>query len=178
MAIQTSEDDEKGRKLLKILTDTLSKELENSFHAYHDFQKTDYISYNNILLAYKPGGIVVGSKQGILSAGLLKQHKKKISGWPHYKDRYLSLKVDVLDWDGEMCGYRKEEWRIQAFDGLQRMVDTELFPLESHEQCEQIKDHLIARGKIFEALRGCYLQNSQGHVASSDTWLDRNIYAS
>lgn len=177
-AIQTGEDDEEGRKLLKILMDTLSKELEDSFHAYHEFQKTGYISYDNILLAYKPGGIIVRSKQGILSAGLLKQYKKENYVWIPEKDRYLSLKVDVLVWDGEMCGYREEKWKIQPFEGLQRMVDTEFFPLDSHEQREQIKDHLIERDKIFESLCGCYMQNFQGHVASSESWFDGNIYAS
>lgn len=174
LAAERAEKEENLKTLLKAFTGLLSRELENSFRAFQDFKATGYIDFAHVLLAYKPGDIIMRSKGGILSAGKLrKAFKVKTFG------EFLMLKVAVLDWDGESRGYRKKTWRIPNFEGIQRVSDFDFFPLHTHSESDKIKAHLIKRGDIFDSLCGRHMRTFQGHVKDKDgRRSDDTIYVS
>ncbi|KAL2276034.1 hypothetical protein FJTKL_01428 [Diaporthe vaccinii] len=174
LAAERAEKEGNLKTLLKAFTELLSQELENSFRAFQDFKATGYIEFAHVLLAYKPGDIIMRSKGGILSAGKLRKAiKVKTSS------EFLMLKVAVLDWDGESRGYRKKTWRIPNFEGIQRVSDFDFFPLHTHSESDKIKAHLIKRGDIFDSLCGRHMRTFQGHVKDRDgRRSDDTIYVS
>lgn len=165
LAADRAEKDEDGRAVLQALIRTLSQELQSSFRVYHEFETTGYIEFANILLAYKPGDIIVRSKDGILCAGTLKKASKvKLPG---SMIESLELKVAVLDWDGDRRGYRQETWIVSLFEGIKRVSDLCAFPLDTHSECEKIRVYLTKRGEVFDSLCGRHLRTFQGHVRES-----------
>lgn len=175
LAAEKAEKEGDGKKLLKALTALLSQELEDSFRVYQDFKNTGYIDFAHILFAYKPGDIIMRSKAGILSAGKLRKARKvKVFGGEE-----LRLRLAVLDWDGESCGYREKTWRISSFAGIRRVSDLEFFPLHTHSESEQIKAHLVKRGEIFDSLCGRHMRTFQGLVKDSQgPRRDNTLYVS
>lgn len=165
IAAERAEKDENGKALLQALIKTLSQELQSSFRTHHEFETTGYIDFANILLAYKPGDIIVRSRDGILCAANLKKASKvKLPG---SKAECLELKVAVLDWDGERRGYRQETWAVSLFEGIRRVIDLDSFPLSAHSECEKIRLHLTKRGEAFDSLCGRHLRTFRGHVRGS-----------
>lgn len=165
LAADRVEKDEDGKAVIQALIRTLSQELQSSFRVYHEFETTGYIDFANILLAYKPGDIIVRSKDGILCAGMLKNASKvKLPG---LMIESLELKVAVLDWDGDRRGYRQETWIVSLFEGIKRVSDLGCFPLDTHSDRAKIRIHLTKRGEAFESLCGRHLRTFQGHVRGS-----------
>ncbi|KAG8158829.1 hypothetical protein KVR01_011272 [Diaporthe batatas] len=180
IASEKAEKDKDGKELLKLLIGLLSEELTTSFRAFQDFKTTGYIDFDHILLAYKPGDIVVRSKDDILSAGKLRKASKieTIAG------EILLLKVAILDWDGEKRGWRKKKWQMPPYEGIRRLSDFSVFPLNTHSESKQIRIHLTERGKMFHSLCGCHMRIFQGRAKVSarqrlfDYGSDDTIYLS
>ncbi|KAI1121089.1 P-loop containing nucleoside triphosphate hydrolase protein [Nemania abortiva] len=160
VAAENKEKNHEGKILLKLLREALSVELEDSFQALQNFQTTGYISFDNLPLAFTPGDIIVHSKNDVLEAGILEKawiQRSPFSG-------VFSLKVHVVDWDGNNQGLRQEQWFIDDFKGLQRISELEVFPLEAHEGRSRIQAQLLERGKIFTSICGSHMKTFTGHV--------------
>ncbi|KAI0435815.1 P-loop containing nucleoside triphosphate hydrolase protein [Xylaria telfairii] len=158
--IEKNETVHERRELLKIFREMMSVETEDSFKALGDFRATGYIDYDHLLFAFNPGDIVIGSKTGILSAGILRKASQIKSTF----SEYVLLRVYVVDWDGDVQGFRKKQWRIDHFTGFKHVSDFAVFPLKAHKGREGIEAQLIERGKLFASLCGRYTKTFNGDV--------------
>ncbi|KAI1357289.1 P-loop containing nucleoside triphosphate hydrolase protein [Xylaria arbuscula] len=158
--IEKNETVHERRELLKIFREIMLAETEDSFKALGDFQATGYIDYDHLLVAFNPGDIVIGSKAGILSAGILRKASRIKSTFSDY----VLLKVYVVDWNGDVQGFREKRWTIAHFNGLRHVSDFTVFPLKAHKGREGIEAQLIERGKLFVSLCGRYIKTFNGYV--------------
>ncbi|KAL6359665.1 hypothetical protein LRP88_07086 [Fusarium phalaenopsidis] len=168
-------DNEKSKGLLQLLRETLETELHSSFQAFQEFRKTGYTTFPNILMAFVPGEIVLRSKDGMLSAGVL-QHasiEKEFMG-----GLVCILRVQVLDWNGKSFGYREKTWKIENFQGFRKATDLDAFPLGVHPDQEKIKKRLTDRGRTFEGLCGQHVQHYNGLVHLESGWERKTIFIS
>ncbi|GAW13926.1 hypothetical protein ANO14919_033180 [Xylariales sp. No.14919] len=148
------------RELLKIFREIMLVETEDSFKALRDFRATGYIDYDHLLFAFDPGDIVIRSETGIFSAGILKKASRTKSTFADY----ITLKVHVVDWDGDVQGFREKQWTIYHFNGLRHVSDFTISPLKIHEERQAIATQLIERGKLFASLCGRYTKIFKGYV--------------
>ncbi|KAI0419362.1 P-loop containing nucleoside triphosphate hydrolase protein [Xylaria grammica] len=148
------------RELLKVFREIMLVETEDSFKALRDFRATGYIDYDHLLFAFDPGDIVIRSKTGIFSAGILKKASRTKSTFADY----ITLKVHVVDWDGDVQGFREKQWTIYHFNGLRHVSDFTISPLKIHEERQAIATQLIERGKLFASLCGRYTKIFKGYV--------------
>ncbi|KAM6519911.1 hypothetical protein FALCPG4_013485 [Fusarium falciforme] len=168
-------DNEKSKELLQLLRKTLETELHSSFQAFQEFRKTGYTTFPNILMAFVPGEIVLRSKDGVLSAGILRHAsiEKEFMGGP-----VCILRVQVLDWNGTRLGYREKTWKIESFQGFRKATDLDAFPLAAHPDQEKIKQRLTDRGRTFEGLCGQHIKNYNGLVHLESGWEPETIFIS
>ncbi|WAO93113.1 AAA domain-containing protein [Fusarium falciforme] len=168
-------DNEKSKGLLHLLRETLETELHSSFQAFNEVRKTGYTTFTNILMAFVPGEIVLRSKDGVLSAGIL-QHasiEKEFMG-----GLVCILRVQVLDWNGKTLGYREKTWKIESFQGFRKATDLDAFPLAAHPDQEKLKKLLTDRGRAFEGLCGQHTKNYNGLVHLESGWERKTIFIS
>ncbi|KAJ4200443.1 hypothetical protein NW767_007507 [Fusarium falciforme] len=166
-------DNEKSKGLLHLLRETLETELHSSFQAFNEVRKTGYTTFTNILMAFVPGEIVLRSKDGVLSAGIL-QHasiEKEFMG-----GLVCILRVQVLDWNGKTLGYREKTWKIESFQGFRKATDLDAFPLAAHPDQEKLKKLLTDRGRAFEGLCGQHAKNYNGLVHLESGWERKTIF--
>ncbi|KAI5924090.1 hypothetical protein F4810DRAFT_665652 [Camillea tinctor] len=168
---EMTEDDQTGKKLLVLLIKSIEKTVQAPLHALHNLKKTGFIKFEDILVAFRPGEIIIQSMDGVLSAGIL----KKASMIRFADQKWCELEVDVVDWDGRNLGYRSEDWNIKSFNGFQKLVDLRCSPLMSHEKPERIRLQLINRGKIFEELCGQHIKHYTGLAGGSSIYLSERI---
>ncbi|RSL78609.1 hypothetical protein CEP51_008064 [Fusarium floridanum] len=168
-------DNEKSKRLLQLLRETLETELCGSFQAFQEFRKTGYTTFPNILVAFVPGEIVLRSEDGELSAGILKEAsiEKEFMG-----GLVCILRVQVLDWNGKSFGYREKTWKIESFHGFRKATDLDAFPLQAHPEQGKVKQRLIDRGRAFEALCGQQVRNYHGLVHLESGWERKTIFIS
>ncbi|KAI0911695.1 P-loop containing nucleoside triphosphate hydrolase protein [Ustulina deusta] len=183
LAEEENEKDHEGKELLKVLREAILAELQDSFQALRDFQATGYINYHHLLLTFNPGDIIVRSKQGVLSAGILNKAQKCQTRFREY----VNLEINVVDWDGDIQGFRQVQWTIDAFEGLRQISEDTVFPLEAHREKKRIQTQLVERGKLFAGVCGRHMKTFKGRVKrahdSDRRWrrtseVDNTIYLS
>ncbi|KAI0532203.1 P-loop containing nucleoside triphosphate hydrolase protein [Xylaria digitata] len=180
LAREENEKDHEGKELLKTLREILSTELQDSFQALRDFRTTGYINFHHLQLAFDPSDIVIRSKGGILSAGILEKTWKVTNPFRSY----VGLEIEVVDWDRNVQGLRGIRCYINAFEGLKKITELTAFPLKVHERQEKIQTELLERGKIFFSIRGRHMKFFQGRVKreKDQEWrkskVDNTIYLS
>ncbi|EEU42608.1 uncharacterized protein NECHADRAFT_47710 [Fusarium vanettenii 77-13-4] len=166
---------EKSKELLQLLRETLEMELHSSLQSIQEFRKTGYTTFPNILMAFMPGEIVLRSKDGVLSAGILRHAsiEKEFMG-----GLVCIFRVQMLDWNGKGFGYREKIWKIENFQGFRKATELNVFPLGTHPDQEKIKQRLIDRGRAFEGLCGQHVKNYNGLVHLESGWERKTIFIS
>lgn len=163
------ETDETARKHLTLLVDLLSPETEGLFKNLRNIQDTGYVTFDDLTLVYIFGEIVVQSFGGVVSAGILRDVSlTKELGIPAYV-----FTVDVVDWNGETFGVKKEQWALFEYKGSQRLTELSVLPLRSHPDLESITKDLIARGRIFRRLAGYHFRSYSGKASILQKVLDK-----
>ncbi|RYC56105.1 hypothetical protein CHU98_g10104 [Xylaria longipes] len=56
------------------------------------------------------------------------------------------------------------KWTIAHFQGLQKISELAVFPLEAHEAREMIQTQLVERGKMFASMCGRHMKTFEGRV--------------
>jgi hypothetical protein len=157
------EPDETRKAVLSLLRDTLANDavFQAGLKTLRQVEGTGYINYSNILVAMAPGDVILESKNGVVTAGILQSADKEAGNYGNY----CALEVDVVDWDGDKYGYRKVNWSIPEFRGFRQITKLGCFPLRLHPAGTSIEAALLRRGKKFESLCGRHFMQYSGLVA-------------
>ncbi|KAI1379950.1 P-loop containing nucleoside triphosphate hydrolase protein [Hypoxylon crocopeplum] len=128
------------KQLLRGLRRTLAADMKQPFQALDDFQKTGYIDFQNILVPFVPGEVMLRSHDGVRSAAILK-----------------AAYVETSFTNQKYCN-----WRFMCFVGM--VVDLPVTPLNAYPNQEEIRRSLVERGRSFESLCGQHIKKYNGHV--------------
>ncbi|KAI3572061.1 P-loop containing nucleoside triphosphate hydrolase protein [Fusarium oxysporum f. sp. albedinis] len=151
---------EENKKLFDILRQDLERELKEPFKVWRDYERTKYIEFDDLLVAFVPGELVATYRKGVLWAGVL------LDAWirSFMGQKSCCLKVRVVDWDGTRFGYREKTWVINGFKGFRKITDLSAFPMDADSDRGQIKQRLVERGKVFHRLCGQHIKSYTGVV--------------
>lgn len=152
---ETDSTTKRQAELLLQLLQTLWRPLNNSLEEFGD---TGLITWPQLWSIYEPGKIAIISSgdndnDNELQATRIKEITMTTEGrWR--ETQFYRLKLEMVDWNGSYTGYKQVVYGIPRYDGLQRVTDHSVFPLQLHSSPQTLKEMLVERGRKFESLRG------------------------
>ncbi|KAF1993265.1 P-loop containing nucleoside triphosphate hydrolase protein [Amniculicola lignicola CBS 123094] len=161
---------------LKLLLDVLASRMEGTFQRAHRIKETNHVAFEDLPLMFYPGELAVKSEDGLKSAGVFRKGEYKVN---RLGERYFEVGVDVVDWDGRRCGLMAQVWAIDEFQGLRAISALPVSPLESLPDKDNIRQRLIARGRVFEGLRGQHFMaysNKHDEIVNRRVMVDSRAY--
>jgi hypothetical protein len=162
--IRDDETNQEARDHLTLLVDLLSTTTEESFKTLTNIHRTGFVAFEDLELLYTCGEIVLqAAAPGSWSAGILRDVDKKCEGLK----RFYGFTVDVVDWNGEVFGIRRDYWTLGDYKGSRSLHCLEIMPLKVHPNPKDIQALLVARGRRFESLKGQHLQQYDRNAPAS-----------
>ena len=161
-----TEQDSETHAHLRLLYLTLEEELRDDLKARDDFILNGVITFSTLWMIFEPGTVVFAVKNGQDCAA------KFTSG--NYQQtpcgNCYAVNCQIVDWDGERFGLGGESLKIREFEGTMQITKLSVFPLNYHPCLPKVKCELIARGKLFEELRGYHYKAYQGVAIGEGPW--------
>ena len=84
--------------------------------------------------------------------------------------RVYSLACQYIDFDGERFGYCSANVQIPAFLGTESITNLDAYPLDHHDDQTGVTQKLVARGRVFEQLKGYHFKSYKGVAAGNGVW--------
>ncbi|KAF7925776.1 uncharacterized protein EAE98_007001 [Botrytis deweyae] len=160
-------------KLIDTEYSTRIKDIENMFA-----KRTS--SFEILREAFWPGDIVVkGMSDNPRAFRLVEAFykvKRSFGGGPD--EVTLIVKTEYIDFSGHEFGTVSEKFRVPEYPGINFISELDVFPLKYHPNKEVVERNLIARGRIFAALKGQNHRVYNGPVDEVDTYRRPGRYSS
>jgi len=164
-AVSSDKYDEPARDHAKLLYDVLKEELKDVISALKDYIKNKVISYEHIWTIFQPDCTIYTSRFGQpLAAKLVDgQFTEHCKLGPCFM-----LKCNCVDYDGYKFGYCLSNHPVLPFSGTVPINSLDAYPMEFHADADSAKEHLIARGKLFEHFAGYHYKSYAGSAIEID----------
>ena len=153
-ARQTEQDSE-AKSHLELLWSTLEFQLRDTLKKKVDHTAHGVITIKSMWTIFEPGCYVFTVNDG--REILL----RFISGSYNRSGDYI-LECNYIDWDGERFGLEDATLEIPTFKGTTPIRGLLAFPVKYHQSEGELRQRLIARGKIFEAHKGYHYKRYEG----------------
>lgn len=158
-----AEKDEEAQKHLTLLIDLLHPEIEGSFEKLRNIQSTGFVTFDDLTLVYMSGEKVIQSQAGVVFAGVLRGVNFMEQAGAYF------FSVDVVDWNGDVFGVRKDLWKLFIYEGSRPLKELPILPLRCVQDPSGIEKVLVSRGKDFQRLAGCYFRSYTGKATIRKT---------
>lgn len=137
----------------------LEEELRETIREKLDHVANGVVSFANIWTIFEPGCLVFGKAEDHdrIYKFVVGNYTVDSCGNPLYR-----LTCQYIDFDGDHFGYGSEHLMIRSFSGTTDITSLKTFPLEYHPHIENVKERLLARGKLFEAYKGYHFKAYDG----------------
>jgi hypothetical protein len=156
---EQAEEDAMVKKHLKLLIDLLEQEVRESFEVLARVNKSGYISFPWLSVAFVPGETVVINSDGVLQAGVLREVNLNK---PPMVSPFYEFKIDILDSDGPSIGVADLPSQLPEFKGRRHISNLDICPMRLYPNRQELEKTLIQRGRVFESLQGQHLRFYQG----------------
>ena len=132
----------------------LESELASYYFSVEMDDEAPSLEYVNLWMVFRPGDLIYSNVGG---HDRLYQLTSFEGG---------CLEVESVDFDGVVFGYKPETLYISEYKNLRKIRDLYAFPLKYHQNVEEVKTFLLARGKKFVSLAGIYYRQYGGITRS------------
>ena len=140
--------------------------VEDEFHDELSYTKDllpkRVVTWDMLWTIYKPNAIIIGQDEFNQTYGLKfgKATYGREGATPH-----LDLSITYIDHNGKSLGVKKgSSRRILGFYGSKSLDDLSILPLELKEDCDTIKESLLAQGRRAMEFHGRHLVEYRGHA--------------
>lgn len=153
-----NETDPTARQHLDLLGNVLEEELRDTIREKDDHVVHGVITFSNLWTIFEPGCFVYGQEDDHdriykLTSG----HMTQTQCGPAYQ-----LQCRYVDFDGDKFGWGNTNLLIRGWTGTRSITKLSAFPLDFHPKQQKVKDHLIARGKLFQSYKGYHFKEYDG----------------
>lgn len=162
------EADEDNKAFISLLKEMLDPEVQEPLKALKHLEETGCIPYDQIVLAFIPGEVIIFSENGQLEAGILRSVETRTEPFDQSRS-YCVFDVDVVDWDGEQFGFLSKKWTLGPYLDGRSLIDLNVYPLRVHPNLEKVKSDLIQRGRRFEELQGRHFMSYKGSATFAES---------
>lgn len=124
-----------------------------------DMKKNGVITFQHLWTLYAPN-IVIFSRQDNQDRALRLQTSRY--SFDRSNQPIFCLTGVYVDFDGQRFGTQRINISICKFEGTKRISNLAAFPIDLHDEYEQVKAKLIERGSRVEALAGSHFRSYNG----------------
>ena len=169
--ISVEENDIRARSDLKLLLDTISSgsgdlKLDKYFKTRESDIKQRCVTFESLWTLFPPGTLVYGKPfQGQDQIFIVKDN---LQPWPPVGRKTITWTLEcwVYDWNGKSFKRMGLRLDVESFDGTKPITELPFYPLDYHQQPEDLKKRLVERGakykKFCTAKQGSRMFNYKG----------------
>lgn len=139
------------KKHMQVLHGVLVQEIGEKIKDFEDYVMNGVITFDCLWMIFQPSTVVISEHTGAISAFELVEANY---GESLNNGKTLDLELTEVEWDGKAFGRCRDQTSVPCFTGTRRITSLRAFPLEFHEDREELENQLITRGRKFEALAG------------------------
>ncbi|KAL8829738.1 MAG: hypothetical protein Q9191_001848 [Dirinaria sp. TL-2023a] len=160
------ETDPETKAHLELFHRVMGDELQDDLKARDDYISNKVITYDTCWMIFEPGTIVFGldDKQDC-AFRLTNGNYINTQCGPAF-----ALDCERVDWDGESFGLESKRLLIYQFLGTRPITQLTAFPLDYHQDLENVKKALVERGKVFERFSGYHYKHYRGVAVGYGAW--------
>lgn len=151
------------RDCIVLLYNVLKDELRETVNTRNDLMKEGVMTYELIWTLFEPGSVVLAGKHASRTTSSILTTKG------------YQVNSQYVDWDGSNFGYANSQTVVPPFAGTRPIKRLAVYPLECHEDAEDIKREIVTRATQFERLCGYHYKQYNG-VAEVDSLFGRSKY--
>ncbi|KAI0450110.1 hypothetical protein F5B21DRAFT_492349, partial [Xylaria acuta] len=140
----------------QLLYNVLDIELREARDEINDLVKNEVITYHNLWAIFSPGSLVFATIEDQDRVFLLRDTS--------YQKGYIALRVESIDSNGKLLGYRRTTLGICNFSGTQRITDLDVYPLKFHPSRNEVEEAVKARGETFRNMHGFHYVSYKGRM--------------
>ncbi|KAK5045947.1 hypothetical protein LTR84_008733 [Exophiala bonariae] len=147
---------------LRVMVRYLDKDFAETKKTLYPMLENNQITFDLLWALFKPNAIAYCSTYGDSEEGrafkidfATKESNFMKGSWYNVEGRYL-------EYDGKSFGMGTLHTEVQSFQGVRKISSLECFPLQYHKDAEEVREHLIERGKKFVQLQGMNYRYHKG----------------
>lgn len=152
---------------LALLWNVLEAELKDLLQKIKDHERHGVIDFANIWTIFEPNALVLTDHDG---SERLYRCVKGSSDTAKY-----DIETQYVDWDGDRFGTVTSTLTIRSFRGTKKLTSLSAMPLSRHPKRVEIEKRLLARGKIFQDLKGYHFKDYNGIGVQESTNARYNV---
>ncbi|KAF2663918.1 P-loop containing nucleoside triphosphate hydrolase protein [Microthyrium microscopicum] len=156
---EETEEDADTKKHLKLLGEVLKKELGEAISDRNDLTTLGVARYDTVWTLFEPGCQVFSTSDG--HERVYKFTKGEFRQCQVLGHHY-ALDCQYVQFDGANFGYKMENLAIPAFNGTIDISKLPVYPIDFHPDQKALTERLIARGRLFEQLKGYHFKSYDG----------------
>lgn len=146
---------------LVALLKNMEHAIKPTLEAIMKIHKTGLVEWKSIPSILPPGHLAVLDRNGAQVAARIQTGTTKQAGRVPQEDTW-KLKLQFVDWDGDMFGLHSVDFNIPWYSGYKHVVDLPTYPLSFVPDRDALAAQLTARGRKWEALSGVYHKHFDG----------------
>jgi hypothetical protein len=142
-----------------LLWKLLEEELRDTIREKLDHVANGVITFSNVWTIFEPGCLVFSRSE---------DHERiyKLTSGTYTQDAcgntLYRLNCQYIDFDGDHFGYGSAGLTIRGFVGTTEITKLSALPLDYHPHIEDVKERLLARGRLFESYKGYHFKAYEG----------------
>ena len=165
-AARHAEQEPQAASHFELLWNILELQLRDTLKRKADHIKNGVITFCSIWTIFEPGCLVFSIDDG-------RERLMRLTTGSSGPGSYI-LNCQYVDWDGEQFGFASDSLIIPIFEGTTSITGLRAFPLEYHASKSELKERVLARGKIFQAHKGYHYKLYEG-IGSDDMCIKYNV---
>jgi hypothetical protein len=148
------------RTELQLLCQELQQPLEPHLEALKKVKESGTVAFNLLWLILAPGCLMLSYENGkpcvfsLRAVELIPEHRDTPAHWRMY--------LNQIDWDGAATRFKRGQEKIYEYKDPTLVIKLGTYPLEFDPNCQEITKKVLARGRIFESLRGFHVKTCNG----------------
>ncbi|PVH92914.1 P-loop containing nucleoside triphosphate hydrolase protein [Periconia macrospinosa] len=143
--------------------------LSISMSALKEAKLTGVSDFKSLWLLFAPGDLMFSREHGndclfkLVAAELVQPEDDDYDCARENRDKpYWTLTLGQIDWDGSRTGFALASEKVLQFDQPRLLSRMGVYPFEFAPDQQKIQEGLLARGRMFESLRGFHVKTCVG----------------
>jgi hypothetical protein len=155
------EEDPITKKHADLLYDVLEVELREPIREMKDHVSHGVVTFKNIWTIFEPGVPIFDHNEELDEERVYKLVEGTFATNQCIGEHYR-LTVHYIDFNGTRFGTGTTYLAIPAFSGTRQISKLAAYPLSFHADQSGVKQRVLARGRIFEHLKGYHFKHYEG----------------
>jgi hypothetical protein len=141
---------------LQLLRRELQKHIEPHLGTLKKIKDSGAVEFELLWLILAPGCLMLSRESGNLSVSVLRS--AQLIPKRRNSPAYWFIEHDQIDWDGSATGFKRNSTTIYEYKESTLVIKLGIYPLQFDPNHKEITGKVLARGRIFETLRGFHVK--------------------